>query len=171
MDAFGTEMRAVVLTVSDRCSRGTQVDRSGPAVVRLLEAAGLQVARVAIVPDELVEIAHALRHHAADADLIITTGGTGLAPRDVTPEATRLVCDRLVEGLGERMRAVGLLETPMSPLSRSICGCLGQTLIVNLPGSPAGAETSLKAILALLPHALQLLSGNAEHVETTETTD
>ncbi len=165
MDSFETEMTAVVLTVSDRCSRGTQVDLSGPTVTRLLESAGLQVAHTAILPDELVEIAHALRHHAAEADLIVTTGGTGLAPRDVTPEATRMVCDRLVEGLSERMRAVGLLETPMSPLSRSVCGCLGRTLIVNLPGSPAGAATSLKAILELLPHALRLLAGNAEHAE------
>lgn len=165
MDVFEAEMRAVVLTVSDRCSRGTQVDRSGPAVVRLLEEAGLQVATTAIVPDELIEIAHALRHHAAEVELIVTTGGTGLAPRDVTPEATRMVCDRLVEGLSERMRAVGLLETPMAPLSRSVCGCLGRTLIVNLPGSPAGAETSLKAILALLPHALRLLAGTARHTE------
>ena len=164
MDGFGQEMRAVVLTVSDRCARGTQVDLSGPAVVGVLEGAGLRVARTSVLPDELTEIAHALRHFAAEADLIVTTGGTGLAPRDVTPEATRMVCDRLVDGLSERMRAVGLAETPMAPLSRSVCGCLGRTLILNLPGSPAGAETSLRSVLGLLPHALRLLAGDADHV-------
>ncbi len=158
-------MEAAVLTISDRCAAGTQVDASGPAVSRLLEEAGLPVSAIAILPDEIGEIAHALRHHAAEVDLIVTTGGTGLAPRDVTPEATRMVCDRLVDGLSERMRAAGLAETPMSPLSRSVCGCLGATLIVNLPGSPAGAVTSLKAILDLLPHALHLLAGDTNHGE------
>jgi molybdenum cofactor synthesis domain-containing protein len=165
MNAFGAGLEAAVLTISDRCAAGTQVDASGPAVSRLLEEAGLPVSAIAILPDEIGEIAHALRHHAAEVDLIVTTGGTGLAPRDVTPEATRMVCDRLVDGLSERMRAAGLAETPMSPLSRSVCGCLGATLIVNLPGSPAGAVTSLKAILDLLPHALHLLAGDTNHGE------
>lgn len=158
-------MKAVVLTISDRCAAGTQQDLSGPAVVQLLEEAGLKVARSTILPDELGDIAHALRHHAVEADLIVTTGGTGLALRDVTPEATRMVCDRLVEGLSEQMRIAGLAETAMAPLSRSVCGCLGATLIVNLPGSPAGATTSLRSILHLLPHALQLLSGDVHHAE------
>ncbi len=165
MDGFGRGLEAAVLTISDRCAAGTQIDASGPAVTRILEEAGLPVAATATLPDEVGEIAHALRHYAAQADLIVTTGGTGLAPRDVTPEATRIVCDRLVEGLSERMRAVGLAETPMAPLSRSVCGCLGSTLIVNLPGSPAGAVTSLKAILELLPHALKLLTGDTNHTE------
>ncbi len=158
-------MEAAVLTISDRCAAGTQVDASGPAVKRLLEEAGLPVTASDILPDEVGEIAHALRHHAAEVDLIVTTGGTGLAPRDVTPEATRLVCDRLVDGLSERMRAAGLAETPMAPLSRGVCGCLGSTLIVNVPGSPAGAATSLKAIVDLLPHALRLLTGDTSHGE------
>ncbi len=163
MQGFSEDMSAVVLTISDRCASGTRTDLSGPIVASLLAEAGIPVAAAAIFPDEVGEIAHALRHYAADADLIVTTGGTGLAVRDVTPEATRLVCDRLVEGLSERMRAVGLLETPMAPLSRAVCGCLGPTLIINLPGSPAGAETSLKAILGLLPHALRLLAGDTDH--------
>lgn len=122
--------------------------------------------QTATLPDELGEIAHALRHYAAQADLIVTTGGTGLTIRDVTPEATRLVCDRFVEGLSERMRAEGIRQTPLAALSRGICGCIGETLVINLPGSPAGAETSLAAILELLPHALDLLRGRATHHAT-----
>jgi molybdenum cofactor synthesis domain-containing protein len=163
MPEFRNHMSAVVLTVSDRCAAGEREDLSGPAVVRLLVAAGMPPPVHAVLPDELGEIAHALRHHAATADLIVTTGGTGLAPRDVTPEATRMVCERFVDGLSERMRAAGLTQTPMAPLSRGVCGCLGTTLVVNLPGSPAGAATSLSAILHLLPHALDLLAGHTEH--------
>ena len=129
----------------------------------MLQAAGMQPALTATLPDELGEIAHALRHYAAQADLIVTTGGTGLTIRDVTPEATRMVCDRFVEGLSERMRAEGLKQTPLAALSRGVCGCIGETLVINLPGSPAGAETSLAAILDLLPHALDLLRGRATH--------
>ena len=127
----------------------------------MLETAGMPKPQTATLPDELGEIAHALRHHAAQADLIVTTGGTGLTLRDVTPEATRLVCDRFVEGLSERMRAEGVRQTPLAALSRGVCGCIGETLVLNLPGSPAGAETSLAAILDLLPHALDLLRGRA----------
>ena len=127
------------LTISDRCAAGTQTDLSGPAVVRMLnEGRPCGPRRRRRCRTRWGEIAHALRHYAAIADLIVTAGGTGLALRDVTPEATRLVCDRLVEGLAERMRIVGLTETPLSPLSRAVCGCVGATLIVNLPGSPAG---------------------------------
>ena len=169
VNRFRSDATAVVLTISDRCVAGTQIDRSGPAVARLLVEHGMAEPARAMLPDEIGDIAHALRHFAAEVDLIVTTGGTGLAPRDVTPEATRMVCDRFVEGLSERMRAEGVKQTPMAPLSRAVCGCIGDSLIVNLPGSVAGAETSLGAVIELLPHALDLLAGQTSHEAGAET--
>jgi len=160
---FREGFRAVVITVSDRCYHGSREDRSGPAVADLLEQAGLPTITSEVVPDEVEMIAAALRRAAGTAELVVTTGGTGLAERDVTPEATRLVCERLVDGLAERMRSEGARQTPLAALSRAVCGTLGRTLIINLPGSPAGATSSLAAILPLLPHALDLLAGNTAH--------
>lgn len=154
--------RATVVTVSDRCSRGEREDLSGPRVAAMLRDAGFQVASV-LVADEEKEIAAAIRAAASSSRLVVTTGGTGIAPRDVTPEATRSVCERILDGFSERMRAEGLRQTPFAPLSRAIAGTSGDTFIINLPGSPEGAATSLGAVIGLIPHALALLAGDTGH--------
>lgn len=150
-------LTAFVITASDRCARREREDLSGPAVAEVLAASGFAVAGRQIVEDEQSAIEDALRVAAATYRLVVTTGGTGLTTRDVTPEATRAVCTRLLDGLSEQMRAEGLKETPFAVLSRGVCGLAGNALVINLPGSPRGAVTSLRAILPVLPHALRLL--------------
>jgi molybdopterin adenylyltransferase len=155
--------QAVVITVSDSCHAGSRVDLSGPAVAEHLRAAGFTVLGSEIVPDDQPQIQQALLRHATGNILVVTTGGTGIAARDITPEATRAVCERLIEGIPEYMRADGLRQSPMAPLSRAVCGSRGAALLLNLPGSPAGAVASLAAVLPLLCHALDLLAGHTAH--------
>jgi molybdopterin adenylyltransferase len=157
---------AAVVTVSDSCARGQREDRSGPAVAQLLEQLQFRVIVREIVSDESIQIKNLLIRLSREVQLVVTTGGTGLAPRDVTPEATIAVCNRLVEGVAEVMRTEGIKKTPLAALSRGVCGVRSSTLILNLPGSPAGAVQSLEAVSGLLPHAIELLSGKIEHEES-----
>ena len=159
-------INAAVLTISDSASAGKRTDRSGPAVRERLEQVGWNVSVVEIIPDEADEISARLSTLAdgGQVSAIFTTGGTGLSPRDVTPEATRAVIGREIPGFGEVMRAKGRESTPLAALSRSLAGTRGTVLIVNLPGSPKAAVESLNAIVELVPHVLELLRGQTEHV-------
>jgi molybdopterin adenylyltransferase len=154
-------MRIGILTISDRSAAGTRADLSGPALITALDGQwpGSEIAQTAVIPDERAVIAATLTSWADQLglDLILTTGGTGFAPRDVTPEATRTVIDREAPGLAEAMRAASLAITPHAMLSRAIAGMRGTTLIVNLPGSPKAAVENLRTILPVLPHAIELL--------------
>lgn len=156
---------AAVLTISDSSSRGERADRSGPATAELLRQCGFDVKHQEIVPDDQPTIESALVRLAGQVRLVVTTGGTGLAERDVTPEATRAVCSRFIDGIPERMRSAGLAFTRFALLSRGVCGVRGHTLILNLPGSPSAAVESLQAVIDVLPHALELLAGKTEHGE------
>ena len=154
---------AAVLTVSDSSARGERADISGPAAADLLRQNGFEVTHQEIVPDEQPAIESALVRLSEQVQLVVTTGGTGIAARDVTPEATRAVCSRLIEGIPERMRAEGTAQTPFAMLSRGVCGVCGRSLILNLPGSPNGAMESLHAVAHILPHAIDLLAGKTGH--------
>jgi molybdopterin adenylyltransferase len=158
-------IRVAVLTVSDSVYQGTREDKSGPAVAAGLERNGYEIAVRRVVPDERDVIAGCLRDLADGkaAQVIVTTGGTGMTPRDITPEATRDVIEREIPGFGELMRAKGLTSTPYSALSRALAGTRSGVLIINVPGSPRGAVESLDAILELVPHVLDLLNGRTGH--------
>jgi molybdenum cofactor synthesis domain-containing protein len=151
-----------VITASDQVNEGVREDTSGVGVGERLEALGFTVQRT-VLPDEREALAEVLRASARTHDLIVTTGGTGLTPRDVTPQATRDAIDYEVPGLAEAMRAAGRTHTPFADLSRGLVGVVGQTLVVNLPGSPIGALESLAAIEPVLDHALETLAGPYDH--------
>jgi molybdopterin adenylyltransferase len=158
-------IRVAIVTISDSVVAGTREDRSGPVLRERVEALGWQLTAQEIVPDEVDRIAAVLKELAdvAKVSVILTTGGTGVSPRDVTPEAARTVIDREIPGLGEVMRAEGRKVTPFAALSRSMAGTRGTTLIVNLPGSPKGAAESFDAISKLLPHIVNLMEGRTGH--------
>lgn len=154
-----------ILTISDKGARGEREDTSGEAIREMLSSLDAEVERYEVVPDERGSVSQRLVAWADDGglDLIVTTGGTGLGPRDVTPEATRDTIDYDVPGLTEAMRLEGLKHTQMSMLSRAVAGVRGRTLIVNLPGSPKGVRENLSVVLPVLPHALELLRGETRH--------
>jgi molybdopterin adenylyltransferase len=154
-----TSVRFGILTVSDRSARGERADLSGPALAELIASQGWTLVRQAVLPDELPVLREALSTwaDAGDLDVLLTTGGTGFAPRDVTPEATRQAIEREAPGLAEAMRAESLKATPHAMLSRAVAGIRGRVLIINLPGSPQAALENLRAVLPVLPHAVELL--------------
>lgn len=155
-------MKVAILTLSDKGARGERIDRSGPALVAWLAERGVTVAATALMPDDEAQIAAALIAWAdrEAIDLILTTGGTGVSPRDLTPEATRQVISRELPGFAERMRMESLTKTPHAIISRALAGIRGRTLIVNLPGSPAGAVENLAAVWPAIPHAVAKLQGD-----------
>ena len=158
-------MKAVILTISDGCAAGARTDLSGPELSKLLTAEGWQVTDPTIVPDTREAIRKTILHLTSlkDIDLVVTTGGTGVAPRDVTPEAVRPLLEKEIPGIGELMRLRGLEKTDFAAISRSLAGCRHKTLILCLPGNPKGAVESLQAVLHLVPHIVDLLKGKTEH--------
>jgi molybdenum cofactor synthesis domain-containing protein len=160
-----------VITVSDSASGGLRKDVSGAKVAEVLRAHKFKIVSTEIVADEVARIQQAILRGAAKARLVVTTGGTGIAARDVTPEATRPLCEKLIEGIAERMRSEGAKKTAFAALSRGVCGIRSKTLIVNLPGSPSGAVDSLQAVIDQLLHAMDLLAGNTEHTSSAPSRD
>lgn len=162
---MATQIRAIVITVSDACSRGEREDASGAALVELLRNVGAEIVEAKIVSDDLEPLAELLRVSADRevVNLVVTTGGTGLAPRDNTPEATLAVIEREAPGLAEAMRMETLKQTPMAMISRGVCGIRSGALIINLPGSPKGVRESFAVIAPVLNHAITLLSGQQDH--------
>jgi molybdenum cofactor synthesis domain-containing protein len=154
---------ARVVTVSDRSARGERPDSSGPLLVSLLRALGLEVADPVVVPDEVEAVQEALRAAAGSYDLVVTTGGTGLSPRDVTPEATAPLLDRQVPGIGEALRQRNAAAVPTAILSRGLVGTIGATLVVNLPGSTGGVRDGVQVLAPVLEHALAQLRGGGDH--------
>ena len=154
-------IRVAILTVSDSCSQGEREDISGQTIKDMLPEDRFEICRKKIVADEHEKIVNELKHFSdkADIDVVFTTGGTGLGPRDVTPEATASVCERIIPGLGEMMRNEGLKKTKNAILSRGIAGIYNKTLVINLPGSPRGVKESLEIILNVLPHAVDMMHG------------
>jgi molybdopterin adenylyltransferase len=163
MSSSTPELTAAVITVSDSAARGEREDLGGPAVAAALEQHKFQVIAREVVPDEQATIQDALVRLCRLARFVVSTGGTGVAIRDVTPEATRSICDRLIEGIAERMRSEGAKSTRFAALSRAVCGVRGQSVILNLPGKPSGAVESLEAVIGLIPHVLRLLAGDTRH--------
>ncbi|MDO9559314.1 MAG: MogA/MoaB family molybdenum cofactor biosynthesis protein [Syntrophales bacterium] len=155
-------IKAGVITVSDKGSAGQREDQSGPEVERILKTIGIEVTRRAVIPDEIHQIRDILVDFAdyQEIDLVVTTGGTGVAPRDVTPDATLGVIDREVPGMAEAMRRESYLITPHALISRAVVGIRGRTLIINLPGSPKGVRENLAVLLPALPHAIEKIKGD-----------
>jgi molybdopterin adenylyltransferase len=159
-----TPIRAAILTISDKGSRGERIDQSGPALSRWLSERGVAIAAETMVADEQPPIAATLQKwsDSAVADLILTTGGTGVSPRDVTPEATAQILQRIIPGFSEAMRAASLAKTPFAVLSRALCGVRHRSLILNLPGNPVAAVENLEAVWPAVPHAIRKLQGDPE---------
>ena len=159
-------MRTVVLTVSTSVSRRSAEDASGPLLAARAEAAGCEVVAMEVVPDDFSLIEDRLFHYADEGcDLILTTGGTGMTPDDITPEATRAVIQREAPGISEALRAAGAEHTPMSILSRGVSGIVGRTLVVNFPGSPKAIDQTFGVLEAVLPHAMRTLRGESRHAD------